>query len=61
MGISPLRYGERRYPATLQRATNGETHRFMNFALILFLLTVATGLIALADRVLLARNRPAGA
>src|ERR1700694_3374286 len=32
----------------------------MNFALILFLLTVVTGVIALADRVLWARNRPAG-
>src|SRR5438045_4605724 len=32
----------------------------MNFALILFLLTVVTGLIALADRVMLRRNRPLG-
>lgn len=32
----------------------------MNFALILFLLTVATGLIALFDRLLLSRRRPAG-
>src|SRR5438128_11826538 len=33
----------------------------MNFALILFLLTVATGAIALADRLLFARGRPADA
>src|SRR5258707_12842989 len=33
----------------------------MNFALILFLLTVATGLIVLADRLVFARRRPAGA
>jgi signal peptidase I len=32
----------------------------MNFALILFLLTVVTGLVALADRVFFARRRPAG-
>jgi signal peptidase I len=32
----------------------------MNFALILFLLTVVTGVIALADRMLWARNRAAG-
>src|SRR6202165_6368705 len=32
----------------------------MNFALILFLLTVVTGIIALADRTLFARNRAAG-
>src|SRR5437764_11168550 len=32
----------------------------MNFALILFLATVVTGVMALADRVLWARNRPAG-
>src|SRR5882757_10662240 len=32
----------------------------MNFALILFLLTVVTGLIALADRIMLRRNRPSG-
>ena len=32
----------------------------MNFALILFLLTVVTGLIALADRLLFARHRAAG-
>src|SRR5438874_10311364 len=33
----------------------------MNFALILFLLTVATGAIALADRLFFARGRPADA
>ena len=33
----------------------------MNFALILFLATLVTGLIALADRLWLARERPAGA
>src|SRR5437016_3286952 len=33
----------------------------MNFALILFLLTVATGAIALADRLLFPRGRPADA
>src|SRR5258706_3972098 len=33
----------------------------MNFALILFLLTVATGAIALADRLFFARRRPADA
>src|SRR5271169_1928300 len=33
----------------------------MNFALILFVLTVVTGAIALADRWFLARRRPAGA
>src|SRR5216110_142573 len=33
----------------------------MNFALILFLLTVATGAIALADRLVFARHRPADA
>lgn len=33
----------------------------MNFALILFLATLVTGLIALADRLWLARRRPAGA
>src|SRR6202171_3086111 len=60
MGISPLRYGEHRSPAYLQRATTDETHRLMNFALILFLLTVVTGVIALADRMLLARNRAPG-
>src|SRR6202158_4595876 len=32
----------------------------MNFALILFLLTVVTGVIALADRMLWARNRASG-
>jgi signal peptidase I len=32
----------------------------MNFALILFLLTVVTGVIALADRLVFARNRAAG-
>ena len=32
----------------------------MNFALILFLLTVVTGVIALADRMLWAQNRAAG-
>lgn len=32
----------------------------MNFALILFLATVVTGLIALADRLVLAKRRPAG-
>src|SRR6202795_3988819 len=32
----------------------------MNFALILFLLTVVTGVIALAARLVLARNRAAG-
>src|SRR6266536_734412 len=31
----------------------------MNFALILFLLTIATGAIALADRLFFARGRPA--
>jgi len=33
----------------------------MNFALILFLLTVATGVIALADKLIFARRRAAGA
>src|SRR5881394_2610849 len=33
----------------------------MNFALILFLLTVVTGAIALADRLFFARHRPADA
>src|ERR1051326_2557867 len=33
----------------------------MNFALILFLLTVATGIVALADRLVFARHRPAEA
>src|SRR5258707_1016071 len=33
----------------------------MNFALILFLATIFTGSVALADRALFARKRPAGA